>query len=103
MILSLAFSPDGKRLVSTSRDRIVKLWDISTGKEVRNSPSLRGSATFSPDGKTIAITGERGIALLESGVPGDGYEHRRTGLATRKLVDNLREEHGLYSEAINRI
>jgi len=66
-ILSLAFSPDGKRLVSTSRDRIVKLWDTSTGKEVMSRTQFRGSATFSPNGKTIAIAGEGGITLLESG------------------------------------
>jgi len=31
---SVAFSPDGKRGVSWSHDRSVKLWDFETGAEV---------------------------------------------------------------------
>jgi len=34
-ILSLAFSPDGKMLVSGSDDKSVRLWDVATGKEIR--------------------------------------------------------------------
>ncbi len=102
-ILSLKFSPDGKRLVSTGRDRIVKLWDISTGTEVMSRPQFRGSATFSPNGKTIAIAGEGGITLLESEVPADGYKLRRTGSAAQKLVDKLRDEHSLYSKVIEKL
>jgi len=34
-IKSLAFSPDGKMLVSGSADKSVKLWDVATGKEIR--------------------------------------------------------------------
>jgi RNA polymerase sigma factor (sigma-70 family) len=34
-IWSLAFSPDGKALVSTSGDGTVRLWDAATGKELR--------------------------------------------------------------------
>jgi len=33
-VYSLAFSPDGKRLVSGSFDRTVKLWQTKTGKRV---------------------------------------------------------------------
>src|SRR5205823_2823534 len=32
MVYSVAFSPDGKTLVSVSRDQTVKLWDVATGK-----------------------------------------------------------------------
>ncbi len=35
VIKSVAFSRDGKYLVSASRDKTVKLWEVSTGREIR--------------------------------------------------------------------
>ena len=52
----MAVSPDGKRIVSGSADKTVKVWDSATGEEVA---TLRGhsdgviSVAFSPDGKRI--------------------------------------------------
>jgi WD40 repeat protein len=57
VVLSVSFSPDGKTLASGSFDNSIKLWDITTGKEIR---TLQGhsnfvdSVSFSPDGKTLA-------------------------------------------------
>ena len=34
-VLSVAFSPDGKRIVSGSDDKLVKIWDFEDGPEVR--------------------------------------------------------------------
>ena len=33
-VLSVAYSPDGKHIVSGSLDKTVKVWDSQTGKEV---------------------------------------------------------------------
>jgi WD40 repeat protein len=33
-VVSIAFSRDGKRIVSGSRDNLVKIWDTETGLEV---------------------------------------------------------------------
>ena len=33
-MLSVAYSPDGKHIVSGSYDKTVKIWDSTTGKEV---------------------------------------------------------------------
>ena len=33
-VLSVAYSPDGKHIVSGSVDNTVKVWDSQTGKEV---------------------------------------------------------------------
>jgi WD40 repeat protein/serine/threonine protein kinase len=55
-VYSVAFSPDGKRLVSGSEDHTVKVWDAVTGQETL---TLRGhsgpvySVAFSPDGKRL--------------------------------------------------
>ena len=34
---SVAFSPDGKRALSGSHDKSVRLWDLETGKELRHT------------------------------------------------------------------
>ena len=65
-IHSLAFSPDGRMLVScgcSDGERFtgtIKLWDTTTGKELqtlnfRNEPFV--SAVFSPDGTTLVSCG----------------------------------------------
>jgi WD40 repeat protein len=41
---SVAFSPDGKKVASGSRDSIVRVWDIATGQVDR---TLTGSVTCS--------------------------------------------------------
>jgi WD40 repeat protein len=56
-IHSVAFSPDGKMLVSGGNDRTVNIWDVSSGRLIRTFEGhneLVTSVTFSPDGKTIA-------------------------------------------------
>jgi WD40 repeat protein len=34
-VYSVAFSPDGKRLVSGSADKMLKVWDAETGRALR--------------------------------------------------------------------
>ena len=55
-IRAISFSSDGKTIASASFDGNIKLWDITTGKEIK---TLKGNSNgitslrFLPDGKTI--------------------------------------------------
>lgn len=60
-IYSVAFSADGKSLVSADSDGIARLWDVKAGKLIRKfsgdvNPSL-WDARLSPDGKLLATAG----------------------------------------------
>jgi WD40 repeat protein len=71
---SVTFSPDGKRLLTSSRDGIMKLWEVDTGRELHTLQGHAGRvyASFSPDGKSIISSGEDKTTRLwdsESGAP----------------------------------
>jgi eukaryotic-like serine/threonine-protein kinase len=57
-VSALAFTPDGRRLVSSSRDGTARVWDVRTGAEIESSrgywPDV-ALAAFSPDGRRIAV------------------------------------------------
>jgi RNA polymerase sigma factor (sigma-70 family) len=71
-VAALAFSPDGKLLVSAgSHDKTVIFWDAATGKELRRVTQTGVSqVAFSPDGKTLAAGGWDGTARLWDVVAG---------------------------------
>ncbi len=53
-VSSVAFSPDGQRVVSGSDDQTVRLWDAVTGVALQTLEGHSGlvrSVAFSPDGK----------------------------------------------------
>ena len=46
-IQSVAFFPDGKRVISSSADHTVRIWEVATGTELRRfTPEPRGSDKF---------------------------------------------------------
>jgi WD40 repeat protein len=58
-------TPDNKRLVSVSKDKTIRVWDLSTGETIKtiympNGPGEEGdleAAALAPDGKRLAVGG----------------------------------------------
>jgi RNA polymerase sigma factor (sigma-70 family) len=53
------FSTDSKTLITGGADKTIRLWDVSTGQEIRHidCPEAVSSVTFSPNGKLLASVG----------------------------------------------
>jgi WD40 repeat protein len=124
-VCTVAFSPDGKRLVSGSWDKTVKVWDALTGQEtftLQGHTDAVVSVAFSPDGKrhasaslatnacAVALGNFRAIFVsLYAGSPwqsgsrrtfllasGDGY-----GLTFRQLPSNhWSPDHHLWGNSL---
>ncbi|MBF2049367.1 MAG: NB-ARC domain-containing protein [Leptolyngbya sp. IPPAS B-1204] len=60
-ILSLAFSPDGKRLATGDTDNQIRIWNLVTGEQIatwQGHEDWVRSVAFSPDGQTLASGSE---------------------------------------------
>jgi eukaryotic-like serine/threonine-protein kinase len=60
---AVAFSPEGRRLVTASEDRSARLWDVSTGSSLAPPLKHEGpvrAVAFHPEGTFIATAGDDG-------------------------------------------
>ena len=71
---SLAFSPDGRWLAAPASGEVAAwVWDVASPSERRELPLTRGgtnvyqaggAVTFSPDGRRLVLSGERGVGAF---------------------------------------
>jgi WD40 repeat protein len=67
MVLGLAFSPDGRRLATTSWDGTARVWDLDDGQEIVTFTGHKNAlesatvfgVTFSLDGQRVFTAGDR--------------------------------------------
>jgi RNA polymerase sigma factor (sigma-70 family) len=78
----LAFSPDGKTLASggggefgSSRDQMVHLWDVKSGREIsrigEGHQATVASVAFTPDGKSLVSSGWEGSLRVWNAATGE--------------------------------
>ena len=70
-VIDLAFSPDGKRMATTSFDQTVKVWSIAPGEELITLAGKGDSVVYSQDGSLMATDGADGSASIWDAFSGE--------------------------------
>lgn len=82
LVREVAYSPDGKTILTGSYDKTAILWDVSTGTQIRTLTGHTSwvlSVAYSPDGKTVLTGSWDNTAILWD---------MATGAQIRSLIGN---------------
>ena len=69
-VYGIAFTPDGKNVITASFDKTLKVWDAASGKELKTFGGPQGhqglvlAVAVSPDGQSFASGGADNTARL---------------------------------------
>ncbi|TDC57179.1 hypothetical protein E1281_05955 [Actinomadura sp. KC345] len=75
-VTSLAFTPDGRTLMTSSSDGL-RLWNVATRREIAHDGTLGGVAELGPGGRHVAVHQDEAIAFW------DVARHRESGRRIR--------------------
>jgi len=67
LIAAVAFSADGKRIVTAGSDGALRTWDLAAGRQaalLRNPGGMVNSVALAPDGRTVAIGANGGLTIF---------------------------------------
>jgi WD40 repeat protein len=68
-IYAVEFAPDGKSVATASYDKLIKLWDVESGKEIRTLKDHIDAVyalAFTPDGKRlVSASADRGVKVWD--------------------------------------
>lgn len=102
-MLAAAFHPDGSRIASADKGRVICLWDPQSGQEMARLTGHTDyvwSLAFSADGKTLVSgSGDTSVRLWDTEPLRVRYRARRAAEALRPESKRLVE--GLFREKKN--
>ncbi|MGD1085024.1 MAG: WD40 repeat domain-containing protein [Verrucomicrobiota bacterium] len=92
---SVQYGPNGKVIVTDQINGVVKIWDATTGQNVRvfslatNSPQYWAYALFTPNGQEVLSASENGLAVLWDAKSGKEIRRFQMGGTDRMLSHQM--------------